>query len=135
MDRAPSLLVLGPDAPALRREVGAVPWCALEHLVAHARAQADGWVVQASVRRLAAELGVSNGTANRALTVLRRAGLLGAVQLRDTSGRFGRGVYHLTSTSTVLAKRPAPPQPRSEPTTRRSSDDVHRVQLELAIDA
>ena len=77
---------------ALRRDLGPTAWCALECLVEVADGEA---VAAASVRSLAAELGVAKNTAHRALVTLARAGIVEAVQHRATDGRFRPGGYRL----------------------------------------
>jgi hypothetical protein len=65
-------VVVGPAAGAVRRVVGPVAWCALEHLAASPPVgHGDEDTVAASVRSLAGELGVSKHMAHRALVVLR----------------------------------------------------------------
>ncbi len=55
----PLPITLGSSAASLRRSLGAQAWCALECLAARATTGPDGTVVAASVRALAAELGVA----------------------------------------------------------------------------
>jgi DNA-binding IclR family transcriptional regulator len=76
----------------VRREVGPVAWCALEVLVERSP---DGRTSAASVRVVAAELGVAKNTAHRALGVLAQAGLVEAIQDRNPEGRFRPGRYRL----------------------------------------
>jgi hypothetical protein len=85
--------------------VGPVAWCALEHLAASPPVgQGDEDTVAASVRSLAAALGVSKHTAHRALVVLRAAGLVVQMQSRCASGRFDAGVYRLAIPVAVAAR-------------------------------
>ena len=78
----------------LRRQLGPLAWCALECLSERARGH-GGPVVEASVRVLAADLGVAKNTAHRAITALVNAGLISPVQDRATDGRFVTGHYVL----------------------------------------
>lgn len=76
----------------LRRDLGPTAWCALECLLERAD---GGPVVVASVRSLAADLGVAKNTAHRALVSLVRAGIAEPVQERAADGRFRPGGYRL----------------------------------------
>jgi DNA-binding transcriptional ArsR family regulator len=62
------------------------------------------WIVQGSVRGVAARLGVAPNTAQRALAALRKAGLINAMQERERGGRFGGTVYRLTVDQSVLVR-------------------------------
>lgn len=97
----------GERAAALRRSLGPVPWCALECLIERSD---DGRSVEASVRLVAAELGVAKNTAHRALRALDLAGLVTAEQQRADDGRFRSGRYRLHLDDLFdRAPRPAPP--------------------------
>ena len=97
----------GERAAALRRSLGPVPWCALECLIERSH---DGRSVDASVRLVAAELGVAKNTAHRALRALALAGLITAEQQRTDDGRFRSGRYRLHLDGLLdRAPRPAPP--------------------------
>ncbi|HEV2809386.1 MAG TPA: helix-turn-helix domain-containing protein [Acidimicrobiales bacterium] len=111
-----------PRAATLRRDLGPVAWCALECLVERSD---DGRTTAASVRAVAAELGVAKNTAHRALAVLVRAGIAEAVQGRTTDGRFRRGGYRLHLGDLV----PNPPAPPTRIRTRTPS--ATRDQLSL----
>ncbi|MGH9243838.1 MAG: helix-turn-helix domain-containing protein [Acidimicrobiales bacterium] len=82
----------GDRAAALRRTLGPVAWCALECLVERSD---DGRTVEATVRLVAADLGVAKNTAHRALRALTHAGLVEAEQQRTEDGRFRSGRYRL----------------------------------------
>jgi hypothetical protein len=98
-------VVVGPAADDVRRAVGPVAWCALEYLAASPRhGHGDGGTVSASVRSLAAALGVSRNRAHRAVTVLRASGLVEPVQPRGGAGRFGAGYYRLAVSSAVVVR-------------------------------
>jgi len=68
--------------------------------------------VAASVRAVAADLGVAKNTAHRALASLARAGLVEPVQARDTDGRFRPGSYVL-HLGDLLAPAPSSPPTRT----------------------
>lgn len=82
----------GPPAAALRRALGPVAWCALECLLERSD---DGRTTVASVRAVAADLGVAKNTAHRAIAALVDAGLVEPVQGRHADGRFRPGSYAL----------------------------------------
>ncbi len=79
----------------VRRLIGPVAWCVLEVCVAAVDTGSPDRRVVASVRSIAAGLGVSKNTAARALVVLRRAGLLRTQRQERPNGRFGPGHYVL----------------------------------------
>lgn len=100
----------------VRRMLGPTAWCALEVLVAVAEpAGPDGRVVAASVRSVAAELGVSKNTAQRALTVLRRAGLIRLARQHRANGRFDRGSYVLNVPTARPARETVAPHRNATP--------------------
>ena len=113
-----------PRAAALRRELGPVAWCALECLLERSD---DGRTTRASVRAVAADLGVAKNTAHRALVVLMRAGIADAVQERAADGRFRPGGYRL-HLGELLASAPTPPAPR---TRHRAEAAARPAQLSL----
>lgn len=82
-------------------------WCALECLVERS---GDGRTAVASVRAVAAELGVAKNTAHRAITSLARAGLVKPLQARKLDGRFQPGSY-LLDLGDLLTTAPTPPTP------------------------
>lgn len=114
------------EARSLRRALGPLAWCALEALTE----RADGPIVGASVRSLAAELGVAKNTAHRALSALTRAGLIAPIQDRAANGRFSAGRYrlhveHLTraTTTSKTINRPAP-RPTQPPTSNTNQPSL-----------
>jgi hypothetical protein len=112
-----------PRAATLRRDLGPVAWCALECLVERSD---DGRTTAASVRAVAAELGVAKNTAHRALVALVRAGIAEGVQDRTTDGRFRRGGYRLHLGDLA----PSPPA-RPTRTRTRTPSATTRNQLSL----
>jgi DNA-binding IclR family transcriptional regulator len=108
-------LVSGPRAAVLRRELGPLAWCALEFMVEQS---SDGVTTEASVRTLAAALGVAKNAAHRAVVALTRAGFIEGIQDRGTDGRFRPGRYRLLLTEDLLTRtsQPRRSQHRNPPT-------------------
>lgn len=100
----------------MRRSLGPVAWCVLECLLDRSD---DGRTSTASVRAIAADLGVAKNTAQRAIASLVRAGVAEPVQDRDASGRFRPGRYrlHIGGVLTTAAT-PTPSRPRHRATRR-----------------
>lgn len=108
----------------VRRILGPTAWCALEVLVADAGTPTPGGrAVTASVRSVAASLGVSKNTAQRALTVLRGAGLIRIDRQRRINGRFDAGGYVLNVPFERLP-RAATPTPDEKPDRPRPQQKV-----------
>lgn len=93
-------LVVGVDAGAMRRRVGPVAWCVLESVVA--AIDHDG-LATLSIRSVAAELGVSKNTVQRAMATLRTAALVDPIAARRDDGRFAAGAYRVSLARSVLA--------------------------------
>jgi len=91
----------------VRRLIGPTAWCALEVLVAGAEQTtvADRMEV-ATVRSVAADLGVSTNSAQHALTVLRRAGLISRRRQSRADGRFQPGRFVLHAVTPEPTDRP-----------------------------
>ena len=109
---------------ALRRDLGPTAWCALECLLERGD---GGAVAVASVRSLAADLGVAKNTAHRALAALVQAGIAEAVQGRSADGRFRPGGYRL-HLGDLLASTSTTPAPR---TRHRAATALPAAQLSL----
>jgi DNA-binding transcriptional MocR family regulator len=105
----------GPQEAETRRSLGPLAWCVLECLLERSN---DGRISTASVRAIAADLGVAKNTAQRALARLVRAGVAEPVQERDPQGRFRPGRYRLILAD-VLAAAPTPTPHRPRPRTGR----------------
>jgi hypothetical protein len=89
--------MVGPGAPEVVVRVGPVAWVVLERMAQQAMADGDDLVVCASVRSLAAELGLAKDTVARAVRRLHCAGLVEFI-----GERFERGAYRLTVPPEVL---------------------------------
>ncbi len=114
-------VLIGPAAAPLRRALPASAWVALECLVARSHPAADGRVAVAGVRDLAADLGGSKNTAQRALVALTRAGLVNAEHARSAHGTFRPARYLLHLPADVLDLVP-PRRPTRRPSPTPSTD-------------
>jgi hypothetical protein len=123
-------LLVNADAAALRRDLGAVPWCALEILALAARPDGEGRLVASlNTRDLAALLGVGRDAATNALSVLRRRGLVISDERRGAGGRFAATelVVQLPMEPRASQRKQRVSRPVSEPTlfdtSTSTSDD------------
>jgi DNA-binding transcriptional MocR family regulator len=112
-------VTLGAGAPQLRRQLGPTAWCALEVLAASIDADGDA---HASVRTVAAELGVAVNTAQRAIGRLRRAGIVEHAQRRSVDGHFAAATYRLEIPTDVFTIATAPNDrfPTRSPSSHRT---------------
>jgi Bacterial regulatory proteins, gntR family len=117
---SPPTLVVGPAGTVLRRRLGPTAWVVLETALALAH-DADGdLVVDASVRSLAMEVGLSKNTVARALSLLRSCGLVMFTQSRGNDGEFGAGRYVIALPAHVLTiAAPVTTVPFASRTTNR----------------
>jgi hypothetical protein len=106
---SPVAVTVGAAAGGVRREVGLTAWCALEVLAVTPAVDGDLWVVGSSVRDAATRLGVAPNAAQRALGVLRGAGLITVIQGRAFGGRLAASAYRLTVDTDVLRREPSKP--------------------------
>jgi DNA-binding transcriptional MocR family regulator len=131
-------VVLTAGTVELRRRLDPAGWVVFEQLLLESTSNGDTCDASVSVRSLAAQLGLSKDTVARALTRLRRAGLIDASQSRTATGAFTTGQYRLhvpdsiTVTDDTPSPTPAPSQVRSRSNVVRSSRSTS--QLALAID-
>jgi hypothetical protein len=136
-------VTVGPEAGEVRRRVGPMAWCALEVLAASSIAGHgdDGLWAEASVRSVAAELGVSKNAAHRALHVLFMSGLVVATQRRNSGGRFEIGTYDLRLSGRIiepageasLSRRVVPARSSPSPNPALSSPGVQVVVEQLVL--
>jgi DNA-binding transcriptional ArsR family regulator len=112
-------LLVNADAAALRRDLGPVPWCALEILALAARPDHEGRLVASvNARDLARRLGVGRDAATSALSALRRHGLVISDERRGARGRFAGTelVVELPMEAPAGQRKRRVPRPMSEPT-------------------
>ena len=110
-------IVVAGTATELRRRLGATAWVVLEELLVHSTG-AGSREATASVRALAAALGVSKDTIARALARLRDAGIVTALQARSSTGTFRAGRYRIAVPPCIMFTAAAAPTvvtPRPKP--------------------
>lgn len=129
-DAGSTPVLLGPTAAPLRRVLPASAWVALESLVARSRPGPTGRVVELGVRDLATDMGASKNTAQRALAVLTRAGLLAPGHARAVDGTFQPTRYRLQLPADVLDPVPHRPTRRLRPTPS-TDEPAEPTQLSL----
>ncbi len=116
------MLLLGDSASDLRRRLGPLAWSALEVLVSASCEDAEDVIVAATVRDVAAQLGVAKNTAHRALRALCSTGLATPTQRRDAEGRDCDGGYRLSIPNDVIRRAGTgfeTKAPANRPTSRR----------------
>ena len=90
------LVVIRAGARSLKRELGPLVWAVLEDVALEARPDGAGRSLAATSSRAVAEhLGVTPGTAAKALARLRSLGLVDHARQAGEAGRFGLSVYVL----------------------------------------
>jgi hypothetical protein len=94
---ATDAIVLGPGAIRMARRVGPTALAVLTALSVDAKQTAEALLVRASVRSLAAELGLNEDTVARALIRLRDARLV-----ESMTGPFEPSAYRLTIPAGVI---------------------------------
>lgn len=115
-------IVVSPSARELRRRLGPTAWVVLEELLSASHGDADDCQSTATVRSLAADLGLSKDTVARVLTRLSAAGIVDR-RARPRSRRHIRhwSLPHLRSRRDRA--RPArTANPYRDPTPRSSLD-------------
>lgn len=124
---------------ALRRQLRPLAWAVLEEVALDAIFDDGRLVARTSARQVADRLGVDPSTAVKALSTLRRRGLLSLEREHGPAGRFGLSVYVLGSVDGLAVVPPraltrclVPPsleEPRSDgswPATESASPEPDR---------
>jgi hypothetical protein len=118
--------VVGAGAISLARWVGPMAWTVLTALAVDAESDGADMITRASVRSLAADLGLNKDTVGRALARLRQAQLVVHV-----TGRFEFGVYRLTVPADVIRfTRDLPADTSRRHSARRGSSGTQLTLIE-----
>lgn len=130
-------IVVGPKAHELRRYVGSASWAVLEEMMQVPTGPSDRLVAEASIRALAASLGVAKDTVARAVRRPRYLGVIEADQRRADSGVFQTGIYRLAVPTACLTVAPTttPAEPIRPPASRERATRHPTGQLALILDA
>ena len=110
-------VVVSGEASELRRRLGPTGWVVFEELLLASTGPTTACRASASVRSLAASLGLAKDTVARALVRLRAAGLVAVTQSRSTGGVFAASNYELRIPPGIIVDA----TPTSTPTTAASS--------------
>ena len=133
---------VGVAAPAreVKRRAGPTAWAVLEDVALDASLDDAGRLVATtSSRRIADNLGMTAGTAARALARLRALGLVSYTRQAGAAGRFGLSAYVLgpvpglvivdpADTPAIALPRPVPPRPALLCIDRPRAVDAHVVE-------
>jgi DNA-binding transcriptional ArsR family regulator len=126
-------LLIAPSASGLRRHLGPTAWFVFEELAASSTRCPPLNEVVATTRSLAETLGLSKDTVARALSKLRRAGLIEARQDRTSAGAFTAGRYSVVLPACVhLTHNPPAQAADATPVaSNRTAEQQRSVQLSL----
>lgn len=92
-DPSPTSLVIGDGSLELRRTLGPAAWLVFEEMLLRSTPEHGRRVAIVSVRSLAQALGIAKDTVARAVSRLRRAGLVTPAQPKSGRGLFEPGSY------------------------------------------
>ncbi len=119
-------VLLDADSSEMRRRLGATAWVVFEELLLVSTDDGGCCEATTSVRALAARTGLAKDTVARALSRLRRAGLITAQQSR-TAGVFAAGSYLLVvPTGITLDERAAAHVDHVRPVVAEPAELVRR---------
>ena len=118
-----SILVDG-RACEFRRRLGPTAWVELEELLSGAHGFPDACQSTATVRSLAADLGMSKDAIALSMVRLRTAGVVAGSQTRTSTGAFSLGIYRIVVPDGIALdhrreSEPVSPAPRRVLPTRR----------------
>lgn len=113
-------LVLTVESLELRRRLDPAAWMVLEELLLASTSSPDGCVASVSIRALADQLGLAKDTVARALSRLRRAGLVTARQSRTEAGIFATGSYLLSVPASITVTDHTPTTSTGSRSPRRT---------------
>lgn len=115
-DPGDPVLLIRAGGLAVARQIGPLPWTALQHLALASRPTDDGWAAATGVRDIACGIGVTKDTAARAVSTLISAGLLTRGPVESTSGRRRCGyLLRLPESVTLQHGREQQREPRPDP--------------------
>lgn len=106
-----TVIVISSASRTLRRQLRPLAWVTLEELALDAVVENGRLVARTSARQVAERLGINPGTANEALRVLGRHGLVSLEREKGPAGRFGLSVYHLGPVPGISAAQPCVAEP------------------------
>lgn len=114
-DTTQTVVVIGGGAGELRRRLGPTAWVVLEEMLLASTPSAGARVARVSARSLGRSVGIAKNTAARAISRLRLAGVVEAVQSRTLSGVFDTVSYVIAVPEhiVVLASVPTASPPRT----------------------
>ena len=125
------MIIVSPHARELRRRLGPTAWAVLEEVLSVSRGDADECHSTATVRSLAADLGLSKDTVARALARMSAAGIVVGEQDRAPAGTFAAGRYRIFIPDGIALAQPAAPTVASH---RPRAARVTSSQLALSLD-
>jgi hypothetical protein len=122
-------VIVGPGAGRLRRQLGAMAWVTFETLAGVAEVDQDVWFCVASIRAMAADIGVNKDTVTRAIAALESAKLI------ERQAMLGASSASPTRYRLVLPDGVSLACPKNSDTARRpTNEDSARLLAEAETD-